>query len=72
MEVYKRDERKCYICQKELLINEVELDHLIPVSRNGHSGLDNLAVSCQFCNRSRGTTIGVDQLRKLLELRAKI
>jgi len=68
-EIYERDSRKCYICHKELALKEVELDHLIPVAKNGHSGPENLAVSCRFCNRSRGARIGTKQLIKLNELR---
>jgi len=68
-EIYERDNGKCYICQKQLALIEVELDHLIPVAKNGHSGPENLAVSCRFCNRSRGARIGIAQLAKLDELR---
>jgi 5-methylcytosine-specific restriction endonuclease McrA len=68
-EIYERDNRACYICQKPLQLPDVHLDHLIPVARNGNSDPSNLAVSCGFCNRSRGTTIGIKQLAKLRELR---
>jgi endogenous inhibitor of DNA gyrase (YacG/DUF329 family) len=67
--IYERDNRQCYICHKQLTLLEVELDHLIPVAKNGHSGPENLAVSCRFCNRSRGARIGIEQLAKLDELR---
>ena len=69
-EIYDRDNGRCYICNKELALNEVELDHLIPGAKSGHSGPDNLAVSCRFCNRSRGARIGTKQLSKLDELRS--
>jgi endogenous inhibitor of DNA gyrase (YacG/DUF329 family) len=71
-EIYDRDSGKCYICNLQLDLKEVELDHLIPVSEGGHSGADNLAVSCRFCNRRRGARIGFDQLQKLQELRATL
>ena len=70
--IYERDNRTCYICKTPLQLKDVHLDHLIPVAKNGSSEADNLAVSCGFCNRSRGTRIGTAQLNKLAELRAQI
>jgi hypothetical protein len=69
-EIFDRDNRKCYMCHKQLVLKEIELDHLIPVSRLGDSSPENLAVSCMKCNRARGTKIGIQQLTKLYELRA--
>jgi 5-methylcytosine-specific restriction endonuclease McrA len=69
-EIYDRDSGTCYLCNKYLALSEVELDHLIPVAKNGTSEPSNLAVSCRTCNRARGARIGLDQLRKLNELRA--
>jgi 5-methylcytosine-specific restriction endonuclease McrA len=68
-EIYERDAGTCYICKKPLNLADVHLDHLIPVAKNGNSDANNLAVSCGFCNRSRGTRIGLEQLAKLDELR---
>jgi hypothetical protein len=68
-EIYERDAGACYICKKPLDLADVHLDHLIPVAKNGNSDANNLAVSCGFCNRSRGTRIGIEQLAKLDELR---
>lgn len=68
-EIWVRDQGCCYICQKPVGPKEFELDHLIPVSRGGNSNPENLAVSCRFCNRSRGNRIEVTQLYKLAELR---
>jgi 5-methylcytosine-specific restriction endonuclease McrA len=67
--IYDRDGGACYICKKPLELKDVHLDHLIPVAKDGDSSPSNLAVACGFCNRSRGTTIGIRQLTKLDELR---
>ena len=71
-EIYLRDGGRCYICEHPTTDKEFELDHLVPVSRNGTSESHNLAVSCRGCNRSRGTTIGIRQLQKLFELRPRV
>ena len=67
-EIYLRDNKQCYQCAKELAKDEFELDHLIPIAKGGANNPENLAVSCLFCNRSRGTKIEEAQLTKLKEL----
>jgi hypothetical protein len=69
-EIYERDNGTCYMCNVNLELKQVELDHLVPASRLGDSSPANLAISCMRCNRSRGTKIGIEQLTKLYELRA--
>lgn len=70
MAIYNRDNGTCYICHKPVASNDFELDHLVPVSRGGDSSEGNVAVTCRYCNRSRGCRIGIDQLNKLFELRS--
>ena len=70
MEIIKRDNFSCYICNKLLEIKEIELDHLIPVSKGGNSSSENIAVSCRDCNRGRGNRISSDQLIKIQQLKA--
>ena len=67
--IWERDEGMCYMCHKNLNLSEIELDHLIPVAFGGSSDEKNLAVSCQKCNRRRGTRIEEAQIFKLAELR---
>ena len=68
-EIYERDNGRCYLCSNPMLFDSFELDHLVPVSRQGTNEPENLAVCCLFCNRSRGTKLGIRQLQKLFELR---
>ena len=70
-EIFARDNARCYMCSKQLLFTEFELDHLLPVSRGGDSSPQNVAVACMRCNRSRGSRIGIDQLEKIYELRSQ-
>jgi 5-methylcytosine-specific restriction endonuclease McrA len=67
--IWERDEGMCYMCNTQLDLHQIELDHLIPVAFGGSSSETNLAVSCQKCNRSRGTRIEEAQISKLAELR---
>ena len=53
--VLDRDGLRCVWCRFESdNASEFDIDHLTPVSLGGLDTLDNLAVSCAICNRSRG------------------
>jgi len=67
--IIERDNGICYLCNKQIPFNEIEIDHLIPRSRGGSSQPDNLSVSCMKCNRHKGNRIGLEQLKRLFELR---
>ena len=42
-----------------------EIDHILPKKHGGSSNYDNLALSCFFCNRYKGSDIGsIDPLLK--------
>ena len=46
----------CFWCKKEIE-GKIQIDHLIPVSRDGKTELKNLAVTCAFCNQSKGNKL---------------
>lgn len=46
----QRDGLTCSYCSISLSIDEVEVDHVIPLSKRGAHVMDNLAVSCHDCN----------------------
>lgn len=53
LRVVRRDNSQCQICGRPLLDDEIEFDHLIPVSKGGSSEEHNLRVACFACNRSK-------------------
>jgi len=53
--IIERAEERCEYCQcwAEYATQSFDVDHIIPVSRNGLSSLDNLAYACSGCNRHK-------------------
>lgn len=49
--VYDRDGHRCRSCGA---LNELQIDHLHPVSRGGKSVIENMAVLCAPCNQHKG------------------
>jgi hypothetical protein len=51
-QVFVRDGHQCVYCGN--CVGPFHLDHVFPFSRGGSDTADNLAVSCQTCNLSKG------------------
>lgn len=47
-------ENKCKYCFVDLDQVVVELDHQIPINEGGSNWIENIALTCQECNRSKG------------------
>jgi len=52
---HKKQEGKCFYCQKELLHarNSWHADHVIPLSKGGSNDISNIVISCPTCNRKK-------------------
>lgn len=55
--VLKRDRYTCGYCGARAPDVELEVDHKIPVSKDGTDEEDNLITSCLECNRGKGNKI---------------
>jgi len=53
MRVVRRDNYTCQHCRKHLRDDEVEFDHIIPVSKGGSSEEHNIRLTCFKCNRDK-------------------
>jgi hypothetical protein len=53
MRVVRRDNYTCQGCGRHLLDNEVEFDHIIPISKGGSSEEHNIRLTCYKCNRDK-------------------
>lgn len=67
--IKKRDNytcRKCGVSIKDEPNLLLEIDHIIPLSKNGQTTEDNLQTLCWKCNRSKGAKIIIDDISKLI------
>jgi hypothetical protein len=53
MRVVRRDNYTCQHCGKHLRDDEVEFDHIIPISKGGSSEEHNIRLTCFDCNREK-------------------
>jgi hypothetical protein len=57
MRVMKRDKFMCTYCGVSGNDTELEIDHIIPLSKGGSNHISNLTTSCMFCNRKKGNRV---------------
>jgi hypothetical protein len=53
MRVVRRDNHTCQHCKTHLRDDEVEFDHIIPISKGGSSEEHNIRLTCFKCNRDK-------------------
>lgn len=46
---------KCFVCKKEIHMQQFEAGHVVPASRGGNDKVSNLRPICFSCNRSMGS-----------------
>lgn len=56
-EIFQRDEHICQYCGRRPPEVELEIDHLIPVAKNGTDEPENLVTSCKECNRGKSARL---------------
>jgi hypothetical protein len=55
--VVRRDNHVCQVCFKYVPDNEVQFDHIIPISKGGPTNVENLRLLCPECNRKKSNAL---------------
>lgn len=59
MRVARRDNHTCQECGKNLRDDEIEFDHIIPLSKGGSSEEHNIRLACFDCNRDKSDNVQI-------------
>lgn len=62
--IYNDQDGLCFWCDFEVG-EEWHVDHLIPLSKGGSNGPENIVVSCPTCNMSKGSSDPIDFLERV-------
>ena len=54
--IYNRDGNRCRMCGRRT--NDLEIDHIMPISKGGKSTYDNLQTLCHDCNVRKSNIVG--------------
>lgn len=52
--IFFRDRNRCQYCGRVFLQSDLNLDHVVPLSRGGSSTWDNVVCACVACNSRKG------------------
>jgi len=55
--VLERDNMQCYICEEVVNEGDVDIDHILPISKGGHHAYHNAAVTHYWCNRKKSAKL---------------
>ncbi len=66
--LYQQAEGKCALCGKKITFNEMELDHIIPISMGGADEVENLQVCCMPDNRYKANILPTDFFNRISDI----
>ena len=62
--LYHQFDGRCQLCGKKLTLENMTLDHIIPLDLGGEDELSNIQIACASCNTNRVTNIFMYQMDK--------
>lgn len=69
--IYFRDKNRCQYCGRKFTTRELNLDHVIPLSRGGHTSWDNVVCCCFACNHRKGSRLPHETGMRLIQTPVK-
>lgn len=66
--IYDRSDGHCALCGQQLSLENMTLDHIVPVSMGGKDDLDNLQVSCYACNQFKSNILPDDFMDRIIKI----
>lgn len=71
--MWNRQRMSCFYCELPFINrSDIEIDHIIPVSRGGENRLGNYCLSCSTCNRSKAHRLVIEFKHRRIVLRESV
>lgn len=55
--LYQEQNGVCYLCLEQFDFKDMEMDHLIPISKGGKHEVSNVKMCCGTCNKKKGVKL---------------
>ena len=65
-DIFNKYDGHCAYCGKKIEFDDMTIDHIIPLSKNGGNDLANTIPSCQLCNNQKADR-SIEEFRAFLE-----
>lgn len=66
--IYKNAHGRCELCGRKILLEDMTLDHINPLSMGGEDDVENLACTCYSCNLFKGNILPDDFMERITEI----
>ena len=63
--IYERADGRCELCGKKILLKDMTLDHINPLSMGGEDNVSNLSCTCKLCNHFKGNILPDDFFERI-------
>ena len=66
--IYDRSDGRCALCGQRLLLENMTLDHIMPLSMGGGDSIENLQASCSVCNQFKSNILPDDFMDRVIKI----
>ena len=66
--IYDKSKGRCELCGQRLLLENMTLDHIVPLSMGGEDSMDNLQVLCYDCNQLKSNILPDDFMDRIIKI----
>ena len=66
--IYLNAHGRCELCGRKILLEDMTIDHVTPLSMGGKDDVENLACTCHPCNLSKGNILPDDFVERVTEI----
>lgn len=66
--LYKKANGCCELCGRKMLLENMTVDHVIPLAQGGSNDICNLAAVCKPCNLFKGSILPADFMERITEI----
>lgn len=66
--LYERSGGRCALCGRRLTLEEVTLDHILPISEGGCDDMNNLQIACFDCNQFKGNILPDEFMERVIRI----
>ena len=63
--LYKQYDGRCQLCGKKLTLDDMTLDHIVPLNLGGADRLENIQIACFACNQLKKNILPGDFLNRV-------
>lgn len=66
--IYLNAHGRCELCGRKILLEDMTIDHINPLSMGGEDDVENLACTCFTCNMFKGNILPEDFMERITEI----